>query len=171
MGYSESETPGTSVVGMRSLVPIWDNVAEKNDVVMRCAQAFAVAFAKNPAEPRLGDIAREAGCSRNAVRKHLAEARRRGILSLNLQLPKHKGLSQELAEKYDLAEAVVTLTPTKRNDQSSIRAALAPEVLRYFERFCKRLAQASKDKKLLRIGVDGGLTLHQAVREAALPPL
>jgi DNA-binding transcriptional regulator LsrR (DeoR family) len=168
MGHSEKGAVGRSAVGVRALTPIWDNVANENDVVMRCAQAFAAAFAKNPVEPRLRDIARVAGCSRNAVRKHLAEARRRGMLSLHLQLPKHKGYSQELAEKYDLAEAVVTLTPAKWNDQESIRSALAPEVIRYFERFCTRLVQTSEDKKVLRVGIDGGLTLHQAVREAVL---
>ncbi len=171
MGNSGKETPAASAVGVRALTPIWDNVANENDVVMECAQAFAAAFEKNPAEPRLRDIARAAGCSRNTVRKHLAEAQRRGILSLKLQLPKHKGLSQELVEKHGLAEAVVTFTQTKWNDQGSIRSALAAEVIRYFVRFCTRLEQASEAKKLLRIGIDGGLTLHQAVREAVLPQL
>lgn len=156
---------------MRGLTPIWDNDADENDVVVRCAREFAAAFNQNPAAPRLKDIARDARCNRNAVKGHLREAKRRGLISLTLRLPKKGGLSQELAEKYRLAEAVVTLTPVEWGDQKSVRAALAPELVRYFERFCMRLAQRGHDRKHLRIGIDGGLTLYQAVREAILPPL
>jgi DNA-binding transcriptional regulator LsrR (DeoR family) len=165
------ETPEMSKIGVRALAPIWNDVANENDVVMRCAQAFATAFDRNPAEPRLRDIAREAGCSRNAVRDHLAEAKRRGMLSLSLRLPKKKRLSDELAEEYGLAEAVVTLIPTKWNDQDSIRSALATEVMRYFERFCIRLIETNENRKLLSVGIDGGRTLDEAVREALLSRL
>jgi deoxyribonucleoside regulator len=156
---------------VRALMPIWDDVANENDVVMRCAQAFATAFDRNPIEPQLRDIAQEVGCSRNAVRNHLAEAKHRGMLSLNLRLPKKKRLSDELAEKYSLAEAVVTLIPTKWNDQNSIRSALATEAMRYFERLCIRLVQTNENRRLLRVGIDGGRTLYEAVREALLPKL
>jgi len=166
MRYNRNETSEARSANVRALVPIWTDVANETDVVMRCAEAFAKAFDTNPMEPQLRAIAQKVGCSRNAVRNHLAEAKRRGMLSLNLKLPKKKRLSDELAQVYGLAEAVVTLMPTRWNDQDSIRSALATEAMRYFERLCIRLIQTNENRKLLRVGIDGGRTLDEAVREA-----
>src|SRR5919205_1008635 len=104
---NSQEEPEGAIKGLRALAPIWTNVANENNVVIRCAQAYATAFNRNPAEPRLKDIADVARCSRNAVKDHLAEAKRLGMLSLDLRLPKEGELSRKLAEKYSLAEAVV----------------------------------------------------------------
>lgn len=168
--HEEHEIPSG---GMRALTPIWDNVGnECDDVVIRCARAFVAACDKDIL-PQAKGIAKAAQCGRGKVKDHLKEASRRGILSLHLQLPKDEELSHKLAEKYGLAEAVVVLTPTKWNDQASIRAALAPAVMSYFERFCARLRdqQVKKEGERLRIGVDGGRTLYQAVQGVRLHPL
>jgi DNA-binding transcriptional regulator LsrR (DeoR family) len=167
----QTPEPERFVKGVRALTPIWDKVASEDDVVIQCARAFAAAFEINPAQPQLKEIAQEAHCSRNVVKKHLAEAKRRGMLSINLQLPKNEGLSQRLAKKYGLAEAVVTLAQTMPNDQNSIRSALAPEAMHYLERFCIRLAEQRGEGGELCVGVDGGQTLYQAAREARFPQL
>ena len=160
-----------SSIDVRSLIPIWGNTAENLDVVARCAEAFAESFAHNPAEPRLIHIAKAAQCGRNDVKQHLAEASRRGMLVLSLRLPKQGPLSHELMRKYDLAEAIVTLKPANWSDQDSIRSCLAGELMNYFERFCFRLAKEEGERCLIRIGIDGGQTLHQAVWEANLSTL
>jgi DNA-binding transcriptional regulator LsrR (DeoR family) len=167
---SDVETAqGARVSRVRVLSPIWEDSAKKEKaVVMRCAQAFAEAFAKNPAAPRLGAVAKNAGCSRNAVKGHLATAQRSGLLALTVRLPRDEGLSQQLAQKYGLAEAVVTPTATDPGDQSSIRPALAVAVIRYLERFSMRFAEANPHRTEVHIGIDGGQTLYQAVRGVGL---
>jgi DNA-binding transcriptional regulator LsrR (DeoR family) len=160
-----------SPIDVRSLTPIWANTAEDYDVVARCAEAFADSFFHNPAEPRLIHIAKTAKCTRNNVKEYLAKASRRGMLVLTLRLPKQGPLSHALERKYDLAEAIVTLNPANWNDQDSIRSCLAIELMNYFERFCFRLAQQEGERCLIRIGIDGGQTLHEAVWEANLSAL
>ena len=117
-------------VRLRELAPIWTDVAPEEDIVVRCARAFAEAFRDNPASPTLARIAKAAGCSRNAVRRYLAVAQARGFLALSVHLPKDASLSRELAERFGLVEAIVTPRQTRWDDQESIRSALAPEVMR-----------------------------------------
>jgi DNA-binding transcriptional regulator LsrR (DeoR family) len=160
-----------SPIDVRSLTPIWANTAEDYDVVARCAEAFAKSFAHNPAEPRVSHIAKAAKCGRNDVKEYLAKASRRGMLVLSLRLPKQGQLSHALARKYNLAEAIVTLNPADWSDQDSIRSCLAVELMNYFERFCFRLTEQEGERCPIRIGIDGGQTLHQAVWEADLSAL
>lgn len=160
--------------GIRALVPIAERLGRSDDVVVRCARAFATAFAEDPARPRLTAIAKAIGCSRNSVRAYLIEAHRRGLLALVLRLPKDETLSDRLARRYNLAEAIVTLTPTNWSDQASVRAALAAEAVWYLERACCRFADLRGKDGSLRIGMDGGLTLYKAAHEQGLlvlPPL
>ena len=156
----ESRSPG-----IRGLTPIAERLGRSDDIVVRCARAFASAFAENPARPRLTAIAKAAGCSRNSVRNYLVEAQRRGILALVLRLPKDETLSDRLAKRYQLAEAVVTLTPTTWSDQASVRAALAAEAVWYLERVCRRIEGLRGKDAVLRVGIDGGLTLYKAAHE------
>jgi len=149
-----------------ALAPLAERSHRTDDVVARCAQAFATDFAVNPARPRLTAIAQATGCSRNSVRGYLVEAQRRGLLMLAVRIPADETLSDRLASRYGLAEAVVTLTPTKWSDQASVRAALSAEAMWYLERACSRFAERRGEGSLLRIGIDGGLTLYKAAHEA-----
>lgn len=160
-----SMTASETVSGIRNLTPIIRNSGEVDNVVVNCAREFARAFDENPCNPTLRTIAAAVGCSRNAVKRYLREAQKSNLLALTLHLPKEKTLSRNLAEKYGLAEAVVSLTPANWGDPDSVRAALAPEVMRYLERACIGLAELKGQQSTVRIGVDGGLTLYQAVRD------
>jgi DNA-binding transcriptional regulator LsrR (DeoR family) len=151
-----------------TLTPVWKNNATEDDVIIRCTRAFATAFAKSPADPKLREIAKAAGCSRNLVRRYLSEAANRGYMSLQVTLPKHRQLSDHLRQTYGLAEAVVTLTPTDWTSQKSIRSALSIDLIRYVEQFCKCLLGEKPSTETIRIGTDGGQTLYQAVQAAGL---
>lgn len=158
----------TESPGVRTLAPIAHNAVIVDEAVVRCAQEFARAFAKNPGNPGLRAIAQAAGCSRNSVKGHLAEAQNKNLLTLMLRLPKHETLSSQLAEKYGLAEAVVSGTAVTWVDQESVRAALAAEVMGYLARACSRLAEVRKEQSIVRIGLDGGMTLYKAVYDASV---
>ena len=162
----KSKSSKIPFVGARSLAPIRGDVSEEDSTMVRCARAFAASFERSPAGTRLHEIAKSARCSRNAVKAHLDAAQRLGLLRLTVRLPKYESLSKRLAEKYGLAEGVVTRTPTDWSNQESVRSALSAEAIHYFSDFCTKFGEARGEGSRMRIGLDGGETLYRAVRGA-----
>jgi DNA-binding transcriptional regulator LsrR (DeoR family) len=149
----------------RALAPVSEMGTSDEDVVFRVAEEFLREFERTKA-PRLKDVAKLAGCSRNAVKDHVRSAVAKEILSVTLKLPKREELSRKLAQKFQLAEAVVTQSTANWQDQKAIRSILAPEIPRYLERFATMAEREWGKRTPLRIGVDGGETLYQAVWDA-----
>lgn len=144
---------------LRSQLPLSPSLPAEDEVVIRCAAAFATAFATGNASPHFNEIAKSVGCSRNAVKAHLAKAINRGLLNLDTSLPKSRDLSDRLRAKYDLGEAVVTTVPV---DEAALRAVLANEAARYFAHVVQAL---SLTDPTVRVGLDGGQTLFRLARE------
>jgi DNA-binding transcriptional regulator LsrR (DeoR family) len=145
------------------MAPIWSGNVDHEDVVVKCVRAYVDEFRKNPMEPTLQHISKIVGCSRNLVKAHLATAVRDHLLSLVVRLPKEQELSRAVQNEYQITEAVVTSPSTDWHSQHAIRAALAPESMRYLERCALRISESGG--RHIRVGFDGGQTLHQAVRE------
>jgi DNA-binding transcriptional regulator LsrR (DeoR family) len=154
------------------MMPLWKlQSTAKDDPIVRCAKAYAEAFKKHPLEPRLKQITAEARCSRNHVKPNLETAVRLRYLRLIVNYPKDGELSNSLAQAYGLKEAVVTTAPADWNDQESVRTAVAPTILTYLEQVVACFHQADPTRRLVRIGVDGGQMLFQALHQGELVDL
>lgn len=131
----------------------------------------ALAFQRDPAAPRMADIAAEVGCSRNAVRGLLRRALNEGILTVRANLPRALEREESLMQRWGLFDAVV-VRPGFGEDQwpgqDAIRSALAPHVLACFESLVQKLVSSGSVGSEVRIGIDGGRTLFEAMEEEAL---
>jgi DNA-binding transcriptional regulator LsrR (DeoR family) len=153
-----------SETGFRQVVAGEHDLSAR-DVIVECVRAFEEEFAKNPVGPTTTAIAKRVKCSRNAVKAHLQEARRLGLLRLTVTLPTDDDACRALKRKFGLAGAVVSTASATWTDQASVRSVLASEAIRYLERLSLLGAKTRGDNAPFVIGLDGGQTLHQAVQE------